>query len=392
MADYIPFVNSGNDLVRLRTYYDQPIVVRVALASLPALRKRGIDRYALWVDTEMDGYHHLLEGGRVWPDWRQYVSQFDEADALGDASFIRRPDPARVGGVVTTAMEKCRESGATWITIPQLPMVGDSTRNKINVMLAEATASWKKEHKFAGRLVLPVVFTHQEQLRGRTQWSPKLKIVQKCYNTIEPGLLWIVDSDLSDWKGSARFTDRFQSLIGFHTDVRDRLPDAKVVAGPYWGMNLVLWARKLCDYPAITLGYGFKYRVSGGYRGMDPAATVALPPLRRLARHTEELGSWLDAAIGGLDESDDAYKELRRIRDSFEQLKDYEVARNQAAKFYGGWVRRLCAIPPEGRSLALFQELASAYVLGKKMERLPKEESPGRDAGKVAEQLMLHCL
>ena len=392
MADYIPFVNSDNDLVRLRTYYDQPIVVRVALANLPALRKRDIERYPLWVDTEIDGYHHLLEGGKVWPDWMQYVSQLDGVNILGDVSFIRRPDSARVGTFVTSAMEKCRESASTWITIPQMPMIRDSARNKINVMLAEATASWRAEHNFGGKLVLPVVFTHQEQLKGRTQWTPKLKIVQKCYDIVKPDIVWIVDSDLSDWKGSARFTDRFHSLIGFHTDVRDRLPEVKIVAGPYWGMNLVLWARKLCDYPAVTLGYGFKYRISGGYRGMDPIATVALPPLRRLARHTGELGSWLDAAMEGLDQSDEAYREFRRIRDSFEQLKDYEVARNQAAKFYGEWIRRLCAIPPDGRSLALFQELASAYVLGKKMEKLPKEESPGRDAGKVAEQLMLHCL
>ena len=392
MADYIPFVNSGNDVVRLRTYYDEPVVVRVALANLPALRKRNIERYPLWVDAEMDGYHHLLEGGEVWPDWRQYVSQFDKSNMLGDVSFIRRPDSTRVADFVSAVMEKCRESASAWITIPQLPMIGDSTRNKINVMLNEATASWRSKHNFGGKLVLPMVFTHQEQLRGRTKWTPKLKIVQKCYDIVKPDVVWIVDSDLSDWKGSARFTNRFQSLVDFHTDVRDRFPEVKIVVGPYWGMNLVLWTRKLCDHPAVTLGYGFKYRISGGYRGMEPTATIALPPLRRLARHTDELGSWLDMVMEGLDQSDDAYREFRRIRDNFEQLKDYEVARNQVAKFYGEWIRRLCAISPDGRSLALFQELASAYVLGKKMEKLPKEESPGRDAGKVAEQLMLHCL
>ncbi|MCG8698411.1 MAG: hypothetical protein MI922_10190, partial [Bacteroidales bacterium] len=72
-------------------------------------------------------------------------------------------------------------------------------------------------------------------------------------------------------------------------------------------------------------------------------------------------------------------------------------------------------IPPEGRSLALYQNLSSAhvlgkqlpemekkmvvfndllaaYVIGKKLPDLPKDEAPGRKPDVLAKLLMDECL
>jgi hypothetical protein len=401
MADYIPFVNSGRDLTRLRTYYEKPVVARVQLSGVGRLRRRLIPNiYPLWIDPEIDGYHRLLRKGEAWPDWNDHISQFKNCDLLADPDFVQKPDAGRIAIFVGEVLEKCRKSDPAWITVPQLPLVGDSKRNNVNRALAKATASWKAESKFEGHLVLPLIFTHQSQLKGKTQWKPKLQVAKRCYDAANADAVWTVDSDLSDWKGAAGLTKRFGSLIAFHTDLRKCFPNARVIAGPYWGMNIVLWARSLCDYPAITLGYGFTYRISGGYRGMEPTATVALSPLYRLARHTDELGTWIQNAVAELHKSDEAAKQLARLKGRFKELARYEIARNQVAEFYGAWLRNLNTIPPSGRSLALFQDLTSAYVLGKKFReelsskvgRLPKSEAPAQDPHKVAEQLMLHCL
>jgi hypothetical protein len=393
MADCVPFVNSGNDLRRLRGYYDRPIVGRVSLNGLPTLRRRGVQRTCdLWIDPEIDGYHQLLDSGDVWPDWKTHISQFAESGILADHSFIQKPDLSRLEIFVSAVMEECRKNSPAWISVPQLPVVAGSGRNKINTALARATASWKEEYRFTGRLVLPLIFTHQTQLKNKTHWRPKLDLAKKCFDSVGPDIIWAVDSDLSDWRGSERFRDRFASLVAFHSDLREYFPHAKIIAGPYWGMNLVLWTRGLCDYPAITLGYGFAYRISGGYRGMEPTATIALSPLRRLARATEELRTWLNATVEGLSQAETAREEFSLLKGNFEKLKNYEIARDQVAESYSEWVKKLAATSASGRSLTLYQDLSSAYVLGKQLHKLPRSEAPGTDAGKVAEQLMLYCL
>lgn len=402
MADHIPFVNSGNDLKRLRAYYDTPAVARVQLSSASSLCKRQIQHLCdLWVDAEIDGYHRLLKNGQAWSEWKKHVMQFNDNEILEDVDFLKRPDTERVKVLVYDILDKCQQFKPAWITVPQLPVTGGSTRNKVNAELAKASASWKAKRGFRGKYVLPLIFTHQNQLKGKTQWAAKLKAARRCFDAAGASIIWAVDSDLTDWRGSDKFRDRFAALVRFHTDLREIFPGAKIIAGPYWGMNLVLWARGLCDHPAISLGHTFSYRISGGFIPPDPPkAMVALAPLRRLADHTDELGIWLDSVLNALHHADEAARQLSRLRHGFAEFTAYDVARNQVAEFYGSWLRQLDSIPPSGRSLLLFQDLSSAFVLGKKLvtelgttaARLPKSEAPARDPSKVAEQLMLHCL
>lgn len=402
MADYIPFVNSGSDLEKLRKYYDKPAMARIQLSRTPSLRKRQIQHLCpLWIDPEIDGYHHMLKRGEAWPKWEEHIGQFKGHEVLANPASLKsantRANRDILKPLVFGVMNKCLQFNPEWITLPQLPVTEDSTRHMMNKDLAKVAGSWYRESRFDGKLVLPLIFTHANQLKGKTEWNPKLKAAKRCFEAANADIIWAVDSELSDWKGSGTFEDRFKSLIAFHTDLRASFPKAVIVAGPYWAMNLVLWARGLCDYPAIAVGHNFSYNISGGFIPTDPPKPVlALVPLRRLVRHPDDLAGWLDKAIGALDPSDAAAQELSRLRDRFEELGQYELASNQVAEFYGQWLNELNAIPLGGRSLALFQDLSSAYVLGKELKKkagvLPKSEAPARDPGKVSEQLMLHCL
>ncbi|MDI6451137.1 hypothetical protein [Anaerobaca lacustris] len=407
MPEHIPFVNSGNDLKRLREYYDKPGVAHVQLSNAASLRKRQIHHLCdLWIDPEIDGYDRLLKGSDARADWKNQISQFKENEILANEAYLKKPATNKVKVFIFDVLDKCHQFEPAWITVPQLPIVGDSTkvdntRNRINTELAKASAQWRMESGFEGSFVLPLVFTHQSQLRGKTQWGPKLRLAKKCLNVVRPDIIWAVNCDLPDWKGSDKLKERFASLVSFHTDLRNAFPNAKIIAGPYWAMNLVLWSRGLCDYPAISLGHGFSYRVSGGYIPPEPpTAMVALGPLRRQARHTEQLRDWINNAVKKLQGSDEAAKQFSRLQNRFNELARYEVARNQVAEFYGDWLKKLSMIPPSGRSLALFQDMTSAYVLGKQLHNeldcrsgaLPKSEAPAREPGKIAELFMPYCL
>ena len=66
-------------------------------------------------------------------------------------------------------------------------------------------------------------------------------------------------------------------LVSFHEELQQASKDPKIlVAGPYWGMNLVLWARSLVHYPAIGLGTGARYFLSGGILTQPQYAKVAI--------------------------------------------------------------------------------------------------------------------
>ena len=120
---------------------------------------------------------------------------------------------------------------------------------------------------------------------------------------------------------------------------------------------------------------------------------MALNPLRRWASVNNRIRDWLEGAIGVLTQTDDVYKDFNVLRKNFESLTISEdAARNQTAKFYKHWFDKIEGVNVAGRSLALYQDLSSAYVLGKQLPTLPRSEAPGREPGKVAEQLMLNCL
>src|SRR5207244_2236173 len=108
------------------------------------------------------------------------------------------------------------------------------------------------------------IFTNQKQINLKTERTKKLSSVLTCYNAAIADGIWIVDHTLSDQDASDTLNKRFPALINLHEELNKELPDdAITIAGPYWGMNLVMWVRGLVRFAAIGLGTAYKYNIPG---------------------------------------------------------------------------------------------------------------------------------
>lgn len=394
-SSYIAFVNGIPDCRTLKSVGYTPAGIRVAPQDVPRLGAQGSPPGSLWVDAEVDGFHHILLGRplrKMDKTWSKNMARFDEHNIFQEQGFLDRPDPARVQRFVNSVLNYCGSLQPKWISVPQLPMASDTSRNKANRALAKAAGAWRSETGFKSKFILPLIFTHARQLKGKMQWAPKLKWARKCYDAAGAEGLWVTDSSLGDQDGTGNFEKRFRALAELHHELRHQFPNAKVVAGPYWGMNLVLWARGDCDHPAISVGTAYRYYIPGG-RLEKGKARIALPPLYRRALVSIELRTWLDDVLAKLSPADAAYGEFQSIRTHFSTFYDTTKASQQVARFYKDWLHKLEACLPDGRALALYQSFSSAFVLGRQLKLpLPKAQKTARRPERVAEHLMLNCL
>jgi hypothetical protein len=323
--------------------------------------------------------------------WFDFMSDFPHFVKIGDHAYYERPVQEEADAFVKAVMEKCAGYKPAWISVPQFPLVDSSDRNKINRALAKATGKWKSSSGFSGRLILPLVFTHQDQVNGKTARNPKVQQAERCYRESQADGVWVVENSLKDESGSSTLREtRFPGIIALHEELNDRISSNIRIAGPYWGLNLVLWARGLVNYPAIGVGSGYQYFMAGG-PAKQPGVRLALPSLRRRVDIGSQLRKWLDMATAKLSSSHPTYMEFNEIKKSYTVLSGQDQAREQVAVSYKKWFDIIAAAPRIGRSMALFQDLSAAYALGKS---LPKLTSTGTDRRPeaVAESLMLSCL
>jgi hypothetical protein len=223
--------------------------------------------------------------------------------------------------------------------------------------------------------------------------NKRLDHVKRCMDKVTFDGIWFVDCSLSDQTGIQNFEkERFPDIIALGDDLRRLLgKDRTICAGPYWGLNVLLWARLIADNPAIGLGSTYQYHIYGSRHIYQSDVRVALPPLRRWAVRSQELEKWLKQSVATLT-GNPAAKDFETLLKNFTILADKKQARRQVAQFYKKWLDLINANPPAGRGLALYQDLSSAYVLGKTLRDLPKDEKTGRRPERVAQQLMLNCL
>jgi len=397
---YIPFITSPKALQLVKTIYSDAAGIRVPLdiaqrLTLPPALK-------LWLDPGVDGLDDL-EARRPRPDkndpkkkistpWFDGMKHVPGFDKIASPSFLTKPVPKVVKEFVVTILDRCLAHKPSLISVPQLPVVDDASRNKINRALAKATGEWKASREFSGRLILPLILTHQNQTHAKVERNKKVEQAGRNYHEAHAYGIWVVDKSFSDETGSKALRGaRFTSLIQFHQQLNDEISSRIRIAGPYWGLNLVLWARGLIEYPAIGVGSTYHYNLSGNHKpGSTPASRVALGPLRRRAI-TVHLRPWLEKTLKNLDSHHPAYADLEAVQKRLTFLGDYERAREQVARFYKTWLDILAATPPSGRSLALFQDLSAAYTTGKSLLEIP-DEGPSRRPESIAEPLMLNCL
>ena len=396
MLKYIPFVNTNSDVSILKSYYSEATIIRVALDKIDDIKTKLPGNIRLWLDAGVDGYeHHLKKGTEPIPS---YLVDCSNSNEIFEERHLAKPNQSIVGNFVSSVLNKCITYNPQWLTIPQLPVSDSNERNKINLSLAKAALIWKLNKNFKGSLVLPLIFTHKQQVMQKTHWKPRVDSAIRSLQVTQADKLWIVDASLADQNAERSFVDRFPSVIALHEYIKDQT-QTLLIAGPYWGLNLVLWAREIIDYPAIGLGTGYQYHLPGSAHLHKGNTRIVLPPLRRLAVASKDLKNWLNEAVQQISDSDPAFEQFRQARQELGQcLKDIRpgveaiTAKNQVAKFYKNWIDKINATDPNGRALALYQDLSSAFVLGKHLKTLPSSCGKARRPETVAQYLMLNCL
>ena len=400
MAAHLPFVNNPTTSQLVGEFYADSEFIRVPLEKMDRLHETLPRGPQLWIDPGIDGFHRPflpLEANldkSAGKEWRACMRRFPNCAVLADAAFQSKPVRGEVEAFVAAILDKCNEYRPAMLTVPQLPIIDGASRNRINRVLAEATAKWKARAKYKGKLILPAVFTNQRQLNLKTPRRAKQTALMGCYEKAEANGLWTVDSSLSDQKGESTFAKkRFPGLVAFHEEIGEQLPvGAMTIAGPYWGMNLVLWARGLCDYPAIGIGSAYQYHIAGGAMRRS-SIRLAIPPLRRWAQTGASFRKWLTQAVNDIDPADKAYAAFDELSRDYSKISTTaELARRQVAQFYKQWCKEIESTPPGVRAPALYQMLSSAYVLGNALRDLPAAEKRARPSERVAEYLMLNCL
>ena len=413
MPEYIPFINTPTDRRILNQYYSDCEMVRLPLESAGTLVSEIPQQAKIWLDPCVDGYHHRLNTN--WPhtrraEWREYYTRlwnqldrvfgtFRNYELLADPNEWKKPNQSDLDCFIDSLMNKCTHYKPTWISVPQLPIAKGPPRDKINKMLARATGQWKRNADWFGKLVLPIIFTNQNQLSTPSTQKKKLASLVNCYDLSGANSIWVVDESLTDQQRNSKYIQRYSKLIKFHQRVRNRFgSDVSIIAGPYWAINLILWARELCDYPAISLGSSYKYNISCGVPGGPPVNRVVLSPVKRVVVVEDQLREWLEDSLTKLDNNDTAFFEFNEILRNFSKLKTTRITSlSQTVQSYRNWLKNIENKPKAGRKFALYQDLSSAYVIGSQLKDLPPEavpyaSAPIRKAGKVAEQLMLSCL
>jgi len=391
MAECIPFVTGEGAAALSAALHADADIVRVPLDRASRLVGLLGPSQRVWLDPGVDGMHDLKarrsQADRGVNTWFKLISHCANFDKIGTPPH--EATSSEVYAFVKALLDKGVPHRPAWITVPQIPFK-DSGRNKINRALAAATGKWKSKSGFPGKLILPVVFTHQGQLSGKTARNPRVQQAEKCYHEAGADGFWVVDSSLTDDSGSSTIRRRLGSVIDLHRELNERISSKIRIAGPYWGLNLVLWAKGLADHPAIGMGSGYQFFLAGG-QASSPSAKVALSVLRRRVGVGPQLRSWLDEAMARLAPSHPACADLMEIKRQLTALSEFERSRQQVAKFYKQWIDVITKAPKTGRSMALFQDLSEAYALGKSLPAIT-DEGTARRPEAVAEPLMLSCL
>lgn len=398
MAEYIPFITSEEGAKLSKQFYADSDIVRVPLLQARRFISMIGPTSKIWLDPCIDGLDNI-ETRRSKPKpekkinrWFDFTKNFAHFEEMGRPDFQKNPDKSIINVFVKAVLNKCAEYKPAWITVPQLPLISNSDRNKINRALAEVTGKWRSDSGYSGQLILPIVFTHKEQLKGKTERKPKIEQAARCYNDSSADGYWVVDSDLTDDEGSVSLRKkRYDNIIDLHEILRDKISSQIKIAGPYWGLNLVLWVRGLVDYPAIGVGSGYQYFLSGRPYGRQASIKLAISSLRRRAEIGSEFKEWIKTVLSTLSPSHPVRAELYDLKTNYSMYEQEDVAKQQIVKFYKHWIDGIAAVPKAGRSMALFQDLSASYVLGKSLPEM-RWEGTTRRPESVVEPLMLSCL
>lgn len=390
MTAFIPFLRSPTDPAIFKDRYFDAQIVRVALDRSDHLKALAKPEQA-WIDLGFDGVPALPTADPK-DKFAKFLNRHGDLYFVMDQAFRLKPDKKKLERPVQAMLDDASKHNPGFISVPQLPQEDDVGPNKVNRLLASIAGDWRMAGKNRPRLILPVIFTHQRQINKKTDRNPRVKQVTSLVDRSGACGLWSVDSSLDDQKGTANFEKgRFPGIIDFFEELQKACQLTYWIAGPYWGLNLVLWARGLITHFGIGLGSTYTYHCPGGF-GNTPNAKIAIPCLRRWVNINNELKVWMLEARDKLSAGSQERVELESILLVFDGLQDREAGKRQIAKFYREWVDKLNGMSGSSRALGLYQDLSSAFVTGRMLHEFPPAEASARRPERVAQQLMMNCL
>ncbi|PKK83245.1 MAG: hypothetical protein CVT49_09575 [candidate division Zixibacteria bacterium HGW-Zixibacteria-1] len=391
MPSNIPFIYNENDVEILKTFYSDTKCVRISLekANILNLIPSGI---SVWIDPNVDIYHN-------WPPsenkLKDLYSRFDPEERISDINFQKRPNEEYLCKFINSILDHCNEYGPGLLTVPQLPLMEKPNRNAINKKMVELSKEWQHKNHYSGKLILPIIICNQSLINRKPLRDKIIEHARMSLDIFNMTAIWVVDVTLNDNLPFNTYGDkRFPSLIELHKGLQKEIPPhTKIIAGPYWGMNLLLWARGLATHMAFGLGKGYQYLIPGGKkrRGHN---RIALGPLRRMSVVEKELEAWLKIAKERISYDQQVVKVFDNLLQNMKKYySDNYAAQKQVAEFYKEWIGSFDSLPPEGRALALYQDFSNAFVLGKKIKKpLPRSAKSARAPEKVVQQYMLNTL
>lgn len=405
-ADYIPCIRTQAEHRIVSSIMDDADVVRISSHEVDNL---GINpKWRLWSDPSFDGYDFVFDNGwyrneggakHKWSDW---IRGFPGHDLLTSVDSAADASQSDIDSFVARVLDSVAADDPAIISVPQIPYTQEPTRQRINKKLAKAAGKWKEGKWSGGTFVLPVILKHHEVYRTRTVSRPKINAICRSLEFSRATGLWVVHADFDDLAGVSKYDrERFPSLIRFHEQLNEALPAKTFTcAGPYWAINLVLWARGIVDVAVISGGGVYYHSLPKPLFVKGKAITrIALPPLRRCYVVNRELRTWVKAAKSRFPPRNDIRESLQQIEASFGQFLGpggRTPSMRQTSQFYHSWRREIAAIEPRGRGLFLFQDFSKAVVNGAHIgTKLPKQgqlSSEARNPGFIAEQFMLQCL
>lgn len=387
---FLPFLRSNSDEANFQSFYADAPFVRVNLDKKTLLGKLS-SKGKLWLDIGLDGVANAYPFDKE-SDWSVYMHRHGDLSCLVDPTFLARPARAKIEGPITAFFQDAAKYNPAYLSVPQLPHENGVKHNKINKVLAEIAADWRKQQSTT-QLILPVIFTHQTQLNTK---SPRTKTIQFVHSLmVKHGIdaVWSVDSSLEDQLGTQNFERvRFAGIVDFWDELHALASPDLTICGPYWGLGLVLWARGLVTHFGIGLGSTYRYYSPGVGVPNKAKARIYVESLRRWISATPGLVGWLQAAQAKLPPGAPAQLECLALAKNLPNYFDSEAAKRQITQGYRKWIDKIMASPPNGRSVALYQDLSAAFVTGKMLPDLPDEAGYARRPERVAEQLMLNCL
>ena len=327
MPDHILFLNSKSDFNITKKIYDTESVARIRMHERSDfLNQVRVHFSKIWLDPSYDCLPEGQENEKWFSMFKKHL-HFEEILESGFSSQENSDDH------LFSIMNGCLDMKPDFISIPQLPYLKEVKNNKVNKQLAISFQKWKKSKSYRGKSILPVVFINQNALNSGAERTKSFKNIKKFYEFAEADGIWLADSSLQDQLGTRKFeTVRFPALINIHQRIQDEINPSFHIAGPYWGLNILLWARGIISNPAFAIGAGYQhFRIRGGHIN-PPTQRLAIEPLRRWVRASTDIKNWLARSGKKLDKLPEG-KIFKGLHKNYERITlNPDSAKNKSLK------------------------------------------------------------